>query len=64
MAALVVGHSPSVEETVELLTDSLDVIMSTCALAQISLPIQNWAELKKQKIKGKVLKVWRPKELS
>jgi phosphohistidine phosphatase len=64
MAALVVGHSPSVEETVELLTDSLDVIMPTCALAQISLPIQNWAELKKQKIKGKLLKVWRPKELS
>jgi hypothetical protein len=37
-----------------LLTDSLDVIMPTCALAQISLPIQNWAELKKQKIKGKI----------
>jgi phosphohistidine phosphatase len=64
MAALVVGHSPSVEETVEVLTGSPDVIMPTCALAQISLPIQNWAELKKQKIKGKLLKVWRPKELS
>ena len=64
MAALVVGHSPSVEETVELLTGSLDVIMPTCALAQISLPIKNWAELKKQKIEGKLLKVWKPKELS
>lgn len=64
MAALVVGHSPSVEEAVELLTGSLDVIMPTCALAQISLPIQNWAELKKRKIKGKLLKVWKPKELS
>jgi phosphohistidine phosphatase len=63
-AVLVIGHSPSVEETVEVLTDSADVIMPTCALAHISLPIQNWAELNKQKIKGKLLKVWRPKELS
>jgi phosphohistidine phosphatase len=64
MVTLVVGHSPSVEETVELLTGSLDVIMPTCTLAQISLPIQNWAELKKQKVKGKLLKVWKLKELS
>jgi phosphohistidine phosphatase SixA len=64
MTALVVGHSPSVEETVELLTGSQDIIMPTCTLAQISLPIQNWTELKKQKIKGKLLKVWRPKEFS
>jgi phosphohistidine phosphatase len=64
MVALVVGHSPSVEETVGLLTGSLDIIMPTCALAKITLPIQNWAELKKQKIKGKLLKVWKPKELS
>jgi phosphohistidine phosphatase len=62
-AVLVVGHSPSVEETVEVLTGSSDVIMPTCALAHISLPIHNWAELNKQKIKGKLLKVWRPKEL-
>jgi phosphohistidine phosphatase len=61
---LVVGHSPSVEETVDVLTGSPDVIMPTCTLAHISLPIQNWAELNKQKIKGKLLKVWRPKELS
>jgi phosphohistidine phosphatase len=61
---LVVGHSPSVEETVAVLTGSPDVIMPTCALAHISLPIQNWAKLNEQKIKGKLLKVWRPKELS
>jgi phosphohistidine phosphatase len=63
-AVLVVGHSPSVEETVEVFTGSADVIMPTCALAHISLPIQNWAELNKQKIKRKLHKVWRPKELS
>jgi phosphohistidine phosphatase len=61
---LVVGHSPSVEETVDVLTGSPDVIMSTCALAHISLPIQNWAKLNEQKINGKLHKVWRPKELS
>ena len=47
-----------------MLTGSPDVMMPTCALAQISLPIQNWDEFKKHKIKGKLLKVWRPKELS
>ena len=62
-AVLVVGHSPSVEETVEVLTGSSDIMMPTCALAHISLPIHNWAELNKQKIKGKLHKVWRPKEL-
>ena len=61
---LLVGHSPSVEEIVEVLTGSSDVIMPTCSLAHIRLPIQNWDELNKQKIKGKLLKVWRPKELS
>jgi phosphohistidine phosphatase SixA len=63
-AVLVVGHSPSVEETVQVRTGSPDVIMPTCALAYIPLPIQNWAELNKQKIKGELVKVWRPKELS
>jgi hypothetical protein len=37
MAALVVGHSPSVEETVELLTGSQDIIMPTCARVELSL---------------------------
>jgi phosphohistidine phosphatase len=63
-AVLVVGHSPSLGETVEVLTGSPDVIMPTCSLAQIRLSIQNWDELNKQKIKGKLVKVWRPKELS
>ena len=61
---LLVGHSPSVEEIVEVLTGSSDVIMPTCSLAHIRLPIQNWDELNKQKIKGKLVKVWKAKELS
>jgi phosphohistidine phosphatase len=61
---LMVGHSPTVEETIEMITNSSDVIMPTCALAHIRLPIENWADINKQKIKGKLAKVWKPKELS
>jgi phosphohistidine phosphatase len=63
-AVLLVGHSPTVEETIEMITNSSDVIMPTCALAHIRLSIENWAELTKEMIKGKLVKVWRPKELS
>jgi hypothetical protein len=38
--------------------------MPTCALAHIRLPIENWADINKQKIKGKLAKIWKPKELS
>ena len=62
---IMIDHSTNaVEETVELLTGAPEVIMPTCALAQLSLPVQKWVEIKKKKIKGKLLKVWRPKELS
>ncbi len=61
---LMVGHSPTIEETIEMITNSSDVIMPTCALAHIRLPIENWADINKQKIKGKLAKIWKPKELS
>lgn len=61
---LIVGHSPTVEETIEMITNSSDVIMPTCALAHIRLPIENWADINKQKIKGKLAKIWKPKGLS
>ena len=61
---LMVGHSPTIEEIVEMITSSSDVIMPTCALAHIRLPIKNWADINKQKIKGKLAKIWKPKELS
>ena len=60
---LLVGHSPSVEQTIEMLTNSLDILMPTCALAHIRLLIEDWVELNRQKIKGQLVKVWRPKEL-
>jgi phosphohistidine phosphatase len=61
---LMVGHSPTVEETIEMITNSSDVIMPTCSLAHIRLPIENWADINKQERKGKFAKVWKPKELS
>jgi phosphohistidine phosphatase len=61
---LIVGHSPTIEETIEMITNSSDVIMPTCALAHIRLPIENWADINKQKTKGKLVKIWKPKELS
>jgi hypothetical protein len=33
--------------------------MPRCALAHIRLSIQNWADINKQKIKGKLVKVWK-----
>jgi hypothetical protein len=33
--------------------------MPTYALAHIRLSIQNWADINKQKIKGKLVKVWK-----
>ena len=61
---LIVGHNPTLEETIEMITNSSDVIMPTCVLAHIRLSIQNWADINKQKIKGKLVKVWKAKELS
>jgi phosphohistidine phosphatase len=61
---LMVGHSPTIEETIEMITNSSDVIMPTCTLAHIRLPIEKWAEINKQKIKGKLVKIWKPKDLS
>ena len=61
---LMVGHSPAIEEIIEMITSSSDVIMPTCALALIRLPIENWADINKQKIKGKLATIWKPKELS
>jgi hypothetical protein len=33
--------------------------MPRLALAHIRLSIQNWADINKQKIKGKLVKVWK-----
>jgi hypothetical protein len=36
--------------------------MPTAALAQVNLPIEQWTELDEE-VKGKLVNVWRPKDL-
>src|ERR671923_68460 len=43
---LIVGHNPTVEDTVQILTDSSDLVaIPSCALAHFSLPIEKWSDL-------------------
>ena len=43
---LMVGHNPTVEDIVQMLTDSPDVVtMPSCALAHINLLIEKWSDL-------------------
>ena len=45
---LIVGHNPTIEETLQTLTDSLDsVVFPTCALAHLNIPIEKWSDLLK-----------------
>ena len=62
---LLVGHNPTVEEIIELLTGSTEIIMSTCALAYLAITIDKWTDInKKQVAKAKLVRLWSPKELS
>ena len=63
---LLVGHNPAVEEAIEMFTGSLDITMSACALAYLSLPIEKWSDLKQEKnnIRAELIEVIRPEELS
>ena len=40
-SVLIVGHNPTVEDTIQMLTDSPDVVaIPSCALAHLSIPIE------------------------
>ena len=58
---MVVGHNPGVEELVAMLTDEWEP-MPTAALAEISLDIDSWTEIDYDPV-GKLVNVWRPKEI-
>jgi phosphohistidine phosphatase len=59
-SVMVVGHNPGLERLVEVLTREREEL-PTAALARVSLPIEDWKDLKASK--GKLEGVWRPKEL-
>jgi phosphohistidine phosphatase len=47
-SVLLVGHNPTIEETIQMLTDySTDdkIVMPSCALAHLSVPIKIWSDL-------------------
>jgi phosphohistidine phosphatase len=45
-SVLIVGRKPTVEDTIQMLTDSAGVVaISSCALAHLSLPIEKWSDL-------------------
>ena len=60
---LLVGHNPTVEEVIEMLTASSGITMATCALAHLTLTIDSWAEInRKQPVTGKLVNLWTPKQ--
>ena len=58
---LMVGHNPDVEQLLEMLTRK-EIIMPTCSLAAINVPVEHWKNLTISS-KAELRKVWRPKEL-
>jgi phosphohistidine phosphatase len=60
---LLVGHNPTVENMVELLTGLPDITMSTCALAYLAITIDKWNDINKKNVaKAKLVHLWSPKE--
>jgi phosphohistidine phosphatase len=50
-SVLIVGHNPTVEDTIQMLTDSGGVVtIPSCVLAHPSLPIEKWSDLSKSKV--------------
>ena len=56
-----IGHNPGVEEFLEMLIGDYEP-MPTAALAQVSLPIERWADLVED-TPGELIGLWLPKEL-
>jgi phosphohistidine phosphatase len=47
-SVLIVGHNPTVEDTIQMVTDSGGVVtIPSCVLAHLSLPIEKWSDLSK-----------------
>ncbi|HEU5460982.1 MAG TPA: histidine phosphatase family protein [Nitrososphaeraceae archaeon] len=61
---LLIGHNPILEEVLEIVTGE-QIIMKTCSLAHISLPIKFWSEVKHDtNTKGKLIDVVKVKKLN
>ena len=64
---LLVGHNPTIEEVIEMLTESLDTIrMPPCALAHLNLQIEKWSDLNNQEkinSRAQLVNIWRKEDL-
>jgi phosphohistidine phosphatase len=58
---MVIGHNPSLEDLLELLTDQWERL-PTAAIAQIALSIHKWSRLTAGR-SAQLVQVWRPREL-
>lgn len=58
---MVVGHNPGLEELVDLLTGESQRL-PTAALVQVRLPLENWEALTDE-TEGKLVNIWRPREI-
>ena len=56
---MVVGHNPGMSELVHLLTAVRDPF-TTANIAQVELPIEQWAELN-TRTRGTLVNLWRPR---
>jgi phosphohistidine phosphatase len=56
-SVLLIGHNPTIEETIQMLTDSSDVVVTipSCALAHLSIPVEKWSDIRS--IKNKTARV-------
>lgn len=62
---LLVGHNPTMEETVQMIINSPEITMATCVIAHLTLSIDTWTDLKEKRTfsGGKLENFWIPKEL-
>lgn len=60
---MVVAHNPGLEELLQALTGQV-IELPTAGLAQLRLSIDSWRDLALGKRQGKLIALWRPKELS
>ncbi|HEY6884019.1 MAG TPA: hypothetical protein VI278_08290 [Nitrososphaeraceae archaeon] len=43
---MIVEHDPTVQDTIQMLTDSSDVVaIPSCGLAHLVIPIERWSDL-------------------
>lgn len=60
---LVIGHNPGLEELIEgLAGDTIE--LPTAGLVRVDIDVKHWGEVQLGRGRGKVVAIWRPKQLS